>query len=392
LTGPPVVVEQAKPELDGRALAGLQTRLAAARLPAGRADDAESWERGSPGGWLARLIADWRAFDVAGFQAELDRLSHWRAVVDGTELHAVQVPGRGPEPLPLLLTHGWPGSFLEYSGLLGPLTDPAAHGADPADSFTVIVPSLPGYGFSGPPPPGGFTHPEVAGLLHRLMRDGLGYERYVAHGGDLGAGVTAWLARRFPREVAGIHLASPALPAPPRPWSTAEERYLNHVETWTAAEGGYAHEHATKPLTLGAALADSPVGLAAWIGEKARAWSPAGPAAEPAARSFLLRTLTLYWATGTAATSLLPYWATRHNPGAALPPGVPPPTPTAVTSFGGEQVPFPQAPRELAERYFSLSSWRAYERGSHFPAVYEPALLAARLREVFRPLRATSPG
>ena len=392
MTGTRVVVEQARPELDGRALAELQARLAAARLPAGDgARDADGWEWGTPGGWLARLIGDWRAFDVAGMQAELDGLSHLRAVVDGTELHAVQVPGRGPEPLPLLLTHGWPGSFLEYADLLAPLTDPAAHGADPADSFTVVVPSLPGYGFSGPPPPGGFTHPEVATLLHRLMCDGLGYGRYVAHGGDLGAGVTAWLARRYPHVVAGIHLASPGLPAPPRPWSPAEERYLAHVETWLAEEGGYSHEHATKPRTLAAALADSPAGLAAWIGEKVRAWSPATADAEPVATRFLLRTLTLYWATDTIATSLLPYWAFRHNPDAALPPGRPPPTPTAVTSFGGEQVPFPQAPRDLAERYFVVSSFAQYERGSHFPAVYEPALLAARLREVFRPLRAASP-
>jgi pimeloyl-ACP methyl ester carboxylesterase len=390
VTGAPVVVEQARPELDGRALAELRARLAAARLPGGEADDGESWERGIPGGWLARLISDWRAFDVAGMQAELDGLPQLRAVVDGTELHAVRVAGRGPEPLPLLLTHGWPGSFLEYSALLGPLTDPAAHGADPADAFTVIVPSLPGYGFSGPPPPGGFAPTESAGLLHRLMRDGLGYERYVAHGGDLGAGVTAWLARQHPEAVAGIHLASPGLPPPPRPWSAAEETYFSHVESWTAEEGGYAHEHATKPRTLAAGLADSPAGLAAWVGEKIRAWSPAAADAQPAARGFLLRTLTLYWATGTIGTSLLPYWAYRHNPGAALPPGAPPPTPAAVSNFGGEQVPFPLAPRELAARYFALSSWEQYDRGSHFPAVYEPALLAARLREVFRPLRAAA--
>ena len=241
------------------------------------------------------------------------------------------MPGRGPDPMPLLLTHGWPGSFCEYLDLLPLLTDPQAHGGDPGDAFTVVVPSLPGFGFSAPPPPGGLTHSAVAALWHRLMADGLGYRRYAAHGSDLGAGVTAWLARAHADAVAGIHLATPGLPAPPAPWTPAEQAYFAEAESWAAEEGGYAHQQATKPSTLGAGLHDSPAGLGAWIGEKIVAWSSTTSDGQAAfSRDLLLGTLTLYWATGTITSSMQPYWAYRHTPGSALPAGQPP----AVTHRG----------------------------------------------------------
>lgn len=342
-----------------------------------------------PGPWLAGLLADWEGFDTGAFQDRLDRFAHFRAVVDGQAIHLVHEPGRGPEPLPLLLTHGWPGSFCEYLDILPLLTDPGAYGGDPSDAFTVVVPSLPGFGFSGSPPAGGLTADAVARLWHRLMSDGLGYARYVAHGSDLGAGVTARLARAHPGAVAGIHLATPGLAAPPKPWSPAEQAHFAEVDAWTSEEGGYAHVHSTKPATLGAALHDSPAGLAAWIGEKIAAWSSTTAGGQPAfPRDLLLGTLTLYWATGTITSSLLPYWAYRHAPGSALPAGEPAPVPTAITVFGGERVPFPKPPRELAERYFHVTAWAEHDRGGHFPAVAEPRLLAETLRDVFRPLRA----
>ena len=148
------------------------------------------WARGVPNTWLANLIADWDQFDVDALQVQLDAISHYRVQIEDQDLHFVRVVGSGLRPLPLLLTHGWPGSFLEYLKLIPLLADPEAHGAGPTDSFTLIVPSLPGFGFSGPPPHEGRTAGEVAGILHRLMTDGLGYERYAAHGSDLGAGVT----------------------------------------------------------------------------------------------------------------------------------------------------------------------------------------------------------
>ncbi len=396
-----VAVEVARPRLDDDTVAELKQRLTRRRLgpppsssvpppriPSIDGAGADDWSRGVPSPWLAELLSDWQAFDVAGFQTRLDGLPHYVAEMDGQRLHFLHAPGRGPDPFPLLVTHGWPGSFCEYLDLLPLLTDPQAHGGDPADSFSVVVPSLPGFGFSPPPPSGGLTAAQIAELWHRLMRDGLGYARYTAHGSDLGAGVTAWLARIHPDAVAAIHLATPGLAPPPRPWSPAEEAHFAEVDAWAAEEGGYAHQHATKPATLAAALLDSPAGLAAWVGEKVTSWSATTADGQPAfPRDRLLATLTLYWATGTIGSSLLPYWAYRHTADTALPADDPPPVPTAISVFGGERVPFPKPPRQLAERYFTVVAWDEHHRGGHFPAVAEPQLLAETLRETFRPYR-----
>jgi pimeloyl-ACP methyl ester carboxylesterase len=235
------------------------------------------------------------------------------------------------------------------------------------------------------------TAPQVARLWHALLTKGLGYGRYVAHGSDLGADVTSWLARKQPDAVAAIHLATPGLAAAPGPRTKTEEEFARAVKDWTAEEGGYMHEHATKPATLGAGLSDSPAGLAAWIGEKIVAWSSSRPDGSPAFdRQLLLATLTLYWTTNTITSSLLPYWASRHLPGAALPPADPSPVPTAISIFGGERVPFPKPPRELAERYYNVTSWAEHPTGGHFPAVAEPELLARTLRDAFRPMRTNS--
>ena len=378
------VVEQ-RYRLATDALRELRRRLDGYRKSA---DVEAAWERGVPGDWLEALLDDWRAFDTDALQLRLDALRQQRAGVAGYALHVVHAEGRGPSPLPLLLTHGWPGSFLEYLPVLPLLSDPGAHGAAPADAFTVVVPSLPGYAFSGPPPPTGMTGRQVARLWHELMTAGLGYHRFVAHGSDLGAGVTAWLARDQPDAVAAIHLATPGLAVAPRPRTEREEDFARAVQEWTAEEGGYMHQHATKPATLGAALSDSPAGLAAWIGEKIVAWSSTRPDGSPAIdRELLLATLTLYWTTETITTSLLPYWAHRHIAGAALPHADVSPVPTAVSIFGGERVPFPKPPRELAERYYNVTSWAEHAIGGHFPAVAEPELLARTLRDAFRPMR-----
>lgn len=365
-TTPSSRVELAREELED-----LERRLAAARIPVGKS---ETWERGVPAGWLTDLVSDWRRFDPAVLQSNLDRFDHVLVPIRGIEVHAVHVPGRADSARPLLLTHGWPSSFLEYLELI-PLL---------ASSFTVVAPSLPGFGFSGPPPEAGLTHEEVAEIWHGLMVDVLGYRRFFAHGSDLGAGVTARLARHHPEAVIAVHLATPGLAAPPEPWSDAVRRHFREVGEWAAEEGGYADMHATKPATIAAALLDSPVGLAAWIGEKWCRWSSTTDRGEPAvSRDHLLSTLTLYWTTRTAGTSLLPYWAYRHRRGAGLPADDPAPVPTAIDVFGGEAVPFPKPPRELAERYFNLVSWGEHDRGGHFPAVAEPELLAERLRDAF---------
>jgi pimeloyl-ACP methyl ester carboxylesterase len=378
-------VEAFRPVLDPAALENLTEWLRTAQVMPGTDG---CWRRGLPGDRLAQLIADWRAFDPQTLQDRLDRLTHLRAEVQGVAVHMVQSPGTGPGAMPLLLTHGWPSSFLEYWALLPLLTGPAAHGGPAADAFTVVAPSLPGYGFSGPPPDGGMVHGQVAELWYRIMTEGLGYQRFAAHGSDLGAGVTARLARAHPEAVAAIHLATPGLGAPPQPWSGAVREHFPEVEEWSAEEGGYAHMHATKPGTIGAALDDSPVALAAWLGEKLIGWSSTDAGGEPAMdRDHLLGTLTLYWATRTGASSLLPYWAHRHMPASALPADDPPPTPTVIDIFGGEIVPFAKPPRDLAERYFNVTGWAEHGRGGHFPAVAEPRLLAERLHAAFRPYR-----
>jgi pimeloyl-ACP methyl ester carboxylesterase len=363
----------------------LRERLVRTRLPP---DLGSGWERGVPGEWLRVLLEDWRAFDADAFQHRLDGLSQLRADLDGQTLHLVRAQGRGPDPLPLLLTHGWPGSFLEYLKVLPLLCDPGAHEGDPADAFTVIVPSLPGFGPSAASAPAGLTAREVARLWHALLTAGLGHARYVAHGSDLGAGVTAWLARDQPQAVAAIHLATPGLAPTAPPRTAAEDEFAAAAKAWTGEEGGYAHEHATKPGTLGAALSDSPSGLAAWVGEKVVAWSSVTADGSPAFdRELLLATLTLYWVTGTITTSLLPYWAYRHSPDAALPADDPAPVPTAVSIFGGERVPFPKPPRELAERYYTIASWAEHPVGGHFPAIAEPELFVRSLRDAFRSAR-----
>jgi pimeloyl-ACP methyl ester carboxylesterase len=381
-----VDADQIRVELDQVALDDLAGRLARTRLSP---SSTETWERGTPTPWLADLIADWRAFDPGRLQDTLDRLTHLEVTLDDLTIHAVHAPRSDGTGVPLLLTHGWPSSFLEYEALLPLLTDPPSSSATPApDAFDVVVPSLPGFGFSGAPPEDGLDHGAVAEIWHRLMAEVLGYPRYFAHGSDLGAGVTARLARSHPDAVAAIHLATPGLPAPPEPWSGELRKHFDQVQTWSLEEGGYAHMHATKPSTVSAGLLDSPVGLAAWIGEKWVSWSaPSGEAPLVSAREHLLSTLTLYWVTGTADSSMLPYWNYQHGPLGALPADDPAPAPTAVDVFGGEAVPFPKPPRELAERYFNVVRWAEHTRGGHFPAVAEPQLLAQCLRDAFRPHR-----
>lgn len=370
-------------KLDEAELDDLAVRLARTRL----ADsDTSGWERGTPSSWLAELVADWKAFDPVHLQATLDRLSHVKVNLNGLWVHAILAPASGGTAAPLLLTHGWPSTFLEYVALLPLLTNPWPDaGPSATTAFDVVVPSLPGFGFSEPPAEEGMSHHQVAELWNRLMVDALGYRRYFAHGSDLGAGVTARLARAHPESVMAAHLATPGLAAPPEPWSDPVRRYIEEGAKWSADEGGYSHMHATKPSTVAAGLLDSPVALAAWIGEKWVRWSSTSSETTPeATRDHLLSTLTLYWVTRTAGYSMLPYWNYQHSQQSSLPVDDPGPTPTAIDVFGGEAVPFPKPPRELAERYFRVVHWGEHDGGGHFPAVAEPHLLAQCLRDAFR--------
>jgi pimeloyl-ACP methyl ester carboxylesterase len=354
-------IEEAPVGFEDGVIEDMRLRLSRSRRAA---ELGEGWERGTPGAWLTELLDDWSRFDVDALRARLDALTHYQAHVGDQQLHVVKVDGKGPRPLPLLLTHGWPGSFLEHLKLISPLTEPEAHGAGPADAFTLIIPSLPGFGFSGPPPSQGRTAREVASIWHRLMADGFGYQRYAAHGSDLGAGVTGWLARDHPDSLVGIHLATPGLVVPADRRSVAEERFAEAVTQWELEEGGYAHEHATKPATLAAALSDSPAGLAAWIGEKVIAWSSEWVTGFPRSTATLFlstlpcigrptRSLHRCCRTGLSARR-------RRATGRRSSP-----VPTSVTIFGGERV-LSLPPRDLAERYYNVTDWSEHSVGVTF--------------------------
>jgi pimeloyl-ACP methyl ester carboxylesterase len=370
-------------------LQDLRERLGRTRWP----DQVEGagWDYGTERGYLQALCAYWRdGFDWRAQERRLNRLPQFKARVGGLDLHFVHARGAGPDPFPLIITHGWPSTFAEPAELVGPLTDPARYGGDPADSFDVVIPSLPGFGFSERPLRRGLVR--VDALWRLLMTEVLGYRRFAAHGTDVGARVTSALGRFHSDVVAAIHIASVDLdgpdPAPPPSELSAEERdYLSRVSQWERTEGAYAEVQGTRPQTLAYGLADSPAGLAGWIVEKFRAWSDCGGDVERRfTRDQLLTNLTIYWATGTINASMRRYYETWRDPSAnRLRPGERIPAPTAVAMFPGERE--LQVPRSWAERGYNLVRWTQMPRGGHFPALEEPDLLVADLREFFRGYR-----
>jgi len=300
-------------------LTDLRRRLHATRWPASLSD--ESWADGASLLYLQRLSQYWlHDFDWRAQEARLNRLPQFIATIGEMEIHFVHQRGTGPSPLPLVLTHGWPGSFAEMEHIIPLLADPGAHGGDPDDAFHVVVPSLPGYGFSPAPSGPGVSSRAIAHLWHRLMQ-GLGYSRFAAQGGDIGAGVSMWLAQLFPDSLAGVHLnyipasyrptVGPASP----PLTHAEQEYLARAASWAAEEGAYAALQSTKPQTLAYALSDSPVGLAAWIVEKFRSWSDCdGDIQRVFSLDTLLTDISLYWFSDSLSASLRLYKENRLRP------------------------------------------------------------------------------
>jgi pimeloyl-ACP methyl ester carboxylesterase len=363
-------------------LADLRERLRATRRPTPWPLDA--WQAGADGSELRRLVGYWATeYDWRTHEAELNALPSHIADVQGAPVHYLRFDGEHPGALPIVLTHGWPSSFVELVTLARRLAAPSQHGGTTADAFTVIVPSLPGYTFSSQRPslpPDLQTHE----IWHRLMHDELGFGRYAAHGGDLGAGVTSRLAEAYPESLVGIHLLAVAAPAQYGPASlTAEERtYLDKIAAWTAEEGGYQHQQSTRPLTLAHALADSPAGLLAWMVEKYRAWSDnQGVLSSRFSDDFILTQASLYWFTGTISTSFRPYYEyarglTRRVEKVEVP--------TAVAIFPADLA---RPPRSWAERTYNVARYTRMPRGGHFAAHEEPALLGDDITEFFRTLR-----
>lgn len=360
----------------------LRTRLRATRWPTPW--PVEGWETGTDTTELHRLVRYWATeYDWRAQEAELNALPNHVADVDGTPVHYLRFDGERPDALPIVLTHGWPSTVLELADLARRLAAPSQHGGDAADAFTVIVPTLPGYGTSPQRPsfpPALQTHE----IWHRLMHEELGFDRYVAHGGDLGAGVTSRLGEAYPDVVVGIHLLAVAGPAEYDPASlTADEQaYLDEVATWSAKEGGYQHQQSTRPLTLAYGLSDSPAGLLAWIVEKYRAWSDShDDLSSRFTDDVVLTQASLYWFTGTISTSFRPYYEyasglTRRVERVQVP--------TAVAVFPADLT---QPPRSWAERTYNVTRYTRMPRGGHFAAHEEPGLLARDITEFFRDLR-----
>jgi pimeloyl-ACP methyl ester carboxylesterase len=375
-------------EVAEETLRDLRKRLERTRWP----DEVEGagWDYGTNLAYLRELVAYWRdQFDWRAQERAINQLHHYIAALDGCDIHFIHERGKGPNPLPLLLTHGWPGSFYEMHKLIPMLADPARFGADPADAFDVVVPSIPGYGFSERPGRPGMARARIARMWDALMTQTLGYERFAAHGGDIGAGITTELGRSYPHDVIGIHLTAVADPylGPGAPELSATERaYVALQERWEAEEGAYGHQQRTRPQTLAYGLNDSPVGLASWIVEKYRAWSDCGGDVERRfSKDELLTTITIYWATQTIGSSIRLYYESRRHPLPAFSAGerVTVPCGVALTTEAADH-----APREWAERSYNVQRWTELERGGHFLALEEPELLAQELRAFFRPLRA----
>ncbi len=346
------------------------------------------WDYGTNLGYLKELTDYWRdEFDWRAREAELNRFAQFRTEIDGFGLHFVHERGRGPDPMPILLAHGWPDSFYRFHKVIEMLADPASHGGDPADSFDVVVPSLPGYGFSDRPTERGMTGQRVAGLFNELMTGALGYERFAAHGGDIGSGLTEMLARRHAASLVGIHLTdvpyTHIFMMTPDDLSEAEREYLAAGQQWLMQEGAYAMEQSTKPQTLAYGLNDSPAGLAAWIVEKFRAWSDCdGDVERSFTRDELLTNITIYWATETIKSSFLPYFEGQDDQSEDS--GSRVEVPTGVAIFPKDIVP---APRDYGERIFDVRRWTEMPRGGHFAAMEEPELLVEDIRAFFRGLR-----
>jgi len=334
------------------------------------------WDYGTSLGYLKELCAYWlEEFDWRAQEAKLNAFEHFVGRIGEQRIHFVLARSAHGDALPLIATHGWPSTFFEMLKLVPRLTE----GSSGEATFNLVIPSMPGYGFSSRPTERYFSAnvPE----LWRALMEGLGYPRFYAHGGDIGGGITARLGQRHADAVLGIHVTNVygSIDKDDPPPSDAERRYLEQEETWLQEEWAYGDIQGHRPQTLSYGLNDSPAGLAAWIVEKYRAWSDCGGDVESAfSKDELLTNITLYWVTQTIGSSFRPYWDNNHNPQPF--PWVPITVPTAVAVFPGDLA---QPPREFAERSYNVQQWTEMPRGGHFAALEQPDLLAADIRQFF---------
>ena len=367
-------------------LKDLQERLSRTRLPDEVPDT--GWEYGTNLAYMRELLDYWRSkYDWRKHEAELNRFKHSQTDINGLKIHFICEEGRGPNPKPLLLLHGWPGSIYEFMEIIPMLTDPVSHGGDARDSFTVIAPSLPGYGFSGHPTARAMNIQAIAEIFHKLMTETLGFHRYAAQGGDWGSAIVSRIGEAY-QPISTASTSTWSRPGPPKDVplriSRPEEKvFLGDIEKFRHAETGYQWIQGTKPQTLAYGLNDSPAGLCAWIVEKFRTWSDChGEVEKSFTKDQLLTNVMIYWITQTINSSTRLYYESRHHPW-RLKPGTRIETPTAMAIFPGELI---RPPRHWAERIYNVKRWTVMPAGGHFAAMEEPELLAKDVRAYFREL------
>jgi pimeloyl-ACP methyl ester carboxylesterase len=378
------VIEPFRIRMNQSDLDDLDSRLRRTRFPEQIAGT--EWDAGIPIAYLRELVEYWlNTYDWRREETRLNGFDHFRTRIDGQSIHFIHARSPHQGALPLLLTHGWPGSVVEFLEVIPRLTDPPAHGGRSADAFHVVVPSLPGYGFSEPPRVRGWDVRRIAQAFISLMSR-LDYPRYGAQGGDWGAQVTARIGALDPEHCAAIHLNMPvgARPAEPGTLTEEEQADLADMTRFTREESAYANEQGTKPQTLGVGLNDSPAGLLAWIVEKFWAWSDCGGHPENCfSRDQLLTNVMLYWMTQSATSSAQLYWETNQS--GVLTEKLPfIEVPTGVARYPKEVL---RWPRSWVERQFNVTHWAAMPRGGHFAAMEQPALFADDLQEFFRTVR-----
>ncbi|WP_066826384.1 epoxide hydrolase family protein [Sphingomonas mali] len=383
------------------ALADLQRRLDNTIWP----DDPgnEDWSYGVNADYLRGLVDYWRTdYDWRAVEAKINAYENFRTVIDGVPIHFLRRKGKGPNPIPLIITHGWPWTFWDMNKVIDPLADPAAFGGDPADAFDVIVPSLPGYGFSGPPPRAGLNFWKWADLWHKLMTEGLGYEKYAASGADWGAMVTAQLGHKYADHLYGVHTMHPMLLNQfdaTRKWDVTDRKWDSTVPMPGGGATKYvAHYavHVLDPQTLAYSLADSPVGTLAWLLERWRSWSDCDGDVETVfPREHIITSTMIYWITRTIGSSMRAYAdATRYlwEPSHDRTPWVE--APTAVSFLGGEN-PIGVTPPQRIDLFkagprvhaYNAVQFEAHDRGGHFGYYEQPQAVLADLRKMFRDRR-----
>jgi pimeloyl-ACP methyl ester carboxylesterase len=376
-------------EVPEAALRDLRERLERTRWP--EAETVADWSQGVPLGYLRELCRYWaERYDWRATEARLNALPQFRTEIDGLGIHFLHVRSPHPDAFPLLVTHGWPGSVVEFLKVIGPLTDPTAHGGEAADAFHLVCPSLPGYGFSDKPARPGWGVERIADAW-MVLAARLGYQRYGAQGSDWGTSISASIGQRDPEHVAGIHLTPPLAPPDPATFDDLTEREraalaaLDHAAEW---ESGYSQEHATRPQTIGYALVDSPAALCAWIVEKFWSWTDCDGHPENAlSRDELLDNLMLYWLPGTGASSARLYWESIRQVNRVIAGTVDDPVavPTGCSIFPKE---LQRPSRRWAERRFAdIRYWNEPDKGGHFAAFEQPDLFVNEVRSFFRLVR-----